>query len=518
VDKPAPVGAGLGTVVGMEGAGEIATAPAVSGLELGRVIARGATSEVWEGVRESDGRRVAVKVARADTESVEAAVREASLTAAAASAHVVPVEACLPCDDGRVALVMPLLRGGSLGMLVAARGFLTAGEVVTVLAPVAGALGRLHAVGVVHGDVSPGNVLLDLDGRPSLADLGLARVVGDEPAAVWGTEGYLAPEVLMGADPSPSSDVYALGALGWLCLTGSPPGPPGLRPELAEVSRAGEEAMALVDVLAAAVAAQPADRPEAAELAWLLYESVEAAPLHLVVGEDDGSAVTYRLRAAASATPATQAPRRRGRHARVRDRPARAPRRAAVLVLAAMVLAGAGVAVVVARAGTDTAAPLTATRAARIPDPSPSPSPRSAAPQGPRDVRAERAAPAEDPEAVLTSLAEARARAWRAGDVGLLGAADAPGSPAHARDAASLGELERAGLRYAGLRYHVEAAETVSTGARRAVLRTFIGTGAYEVVGAGTRTARTATPAEEVFVELWWTDVGWRVAGIGAPR
>ncbi len=120
----------------------------------------------------------------------------------------------MPLPDGRVAVVMPHLLGGAVDALVRHRGHLSPGEVVTVLAPVASALGRLHDLGVVHGDVSPGNVLLDLDGRPVLGDLGLGHVVGDVSPGVWGTDGYVAPEVLLGADPTPASDVYALGRRG----------------------------------------------------------------------------------------------------------------------------------------------------------------------------------------------------------------------------------------------------------------------------------------------------------------
>ena len=135
-----------------------------------------------------------------------------------------------------------------------------------MLAPVASALGRLHDLGVVHGDVSPGNVLLDLDGRPVLGDLGLGHVVGDVSPGVWGTDGYVAPEVLLGGDPTPASDVYALGALGWLCLSGTVPGPPGLRPELRRCPGPGRGPSRSSRALAAAVSADPGDRPGAHEL------------------------------------------------------------------------------------------------------------------------------------------------------------------------------------------------------------------------------------------------------------
>jgi hypothetical protein len=489
-------------------------APVVAGLELGRAIARGATSEVWEAVRVADGRRVAVKVAHADPESVEAAVREASLSGAAASAHVVPVESCLPVGDGRVALVMPLLRGGSLDRLVAARGHLTPGEVVTVLAPVAGALGRLHSLGVVHGDLSPGNVLLDLDGRPFLADLGLGRVVGDAPLAVWGTDGYVAPEVLMGDGPTPGSDVYALGALGWLCLTGSAPGPPGLRPQLAELSRAGEAAARLVEVVDSAVAASPGARPTADELAWALFDAADAAPLHLVRGDDEASAVTYRLRAAAVEPPPRRGGRRRGRHARYGPGPSavlgtlspRAPtRRTGVLAGLVALLAAVGLALAARPAGLpeEAATALPAQQAAA----------EGTSPAAP-DPRLEPDAPDRRPAALLASLAEARAAAWRAADPSLLVAAEVAGSPAHVRDVEAVAELARAGIRYEGLRHEVEVLATVGASRSAAVIRARLGTGRYDVVGPGRRTPRPARRGEVVLVDVGWTRDGWRVTGI----
>ncbi|QIM20676.1 protein kinase [Phycicoccus sp. HDW14] len=305
---------------------ETTSPPQVPGVELGALLGRGGGGEVWEGVLLEGSRPVAVKVTGADAEAAEAAVREASVAARVAAEHVLGVLACTALPDGRVALVMPLMRGGSLAALVRARGHLGPGEVVTVLAPLAGALGRLHAAGVVHGDVSPGNVLLDLDGRPVLADLGVGRVLGEAPAAVWGTPGHLAPEVLMGAEPSPASDVYALGALGWLCLAGEVPGAPGLRPGLASVCRAGSGSEALVAAVEAAVHPRADERPGADELAWLFFGAAEPEPLHLVAGDDDVSAVTYRLRAAAGRAPGPPGAEASGAQAPARGGTGRAPR------------------------------------------------------------------------------------------------------------------------------------------------------------------------------------------------
>ncbi|MGL5817033.1 MAG: protein kinase domain-containing protein [Phycicoccus sp.] len=557
------------TDVAPTGARDHLTPPTVEGVEVGELLAHGGTSEVWAGVRVADGRPVAVKVLHADSEAVELAAREAAVTARAANAHVVAVEAVLPLADGRVALLMPQLRGGPLGRVVRARGHLGAGEVVTVLAPVASALGRLHAMGVVHGDVSPGNVLLDLDGRPVLADLGLGRVLGEMSPGVWGTEGYVAPEILLGADPSPAADVYAVGALGWLCLSGAVPGPPGLRPPLHHVSRAGEGSTAVVEVIEAAVDADPAARPDADALAWALFQAAEPAPLDLVRGDDETSAVTFRLRAAAGRPPEPRPSRRAGprhpRHARVRSRtttPRRVPRarlrsavgtvrprlgrwfatagrRRLLSAITAATLLGGGTATMVGVTRVDAqgqatareSAQATARESAQATAPesgraialesgratareSGRPAPGRSTP-GSRpvdaDPRRDLSAPAVRPAVLLSTLAEARARAWREARPDLLDAAFAPGSPASKRDRAAVSDLASAGLRYVGLEYRVSSATTAANGPERAIVRATVGTGPYTVTGHGSTTSRPAVAGSSLLVDLVHTSQGWRV-------
>ena len=103
----------------------------------------------------------------------------------------------------RVALVLELLAGGSLAALLARRGRLRPGEVVTAIAPVAAALAHAHENGVVHGDLSPGNIVFTGDGRPVLTDLGVARVLG-ETAAAEVTPAYVDPTVARGGAPGPA--------------------------------------------------------------------------------------------------------------------------------------------------------------------------------------------------------------------------------------------------------------------------------------------------------------------------
>src|SRR6185312_11037127 len=91
-------------------------------------------------------------------ETGAAAYRESALLAGGRHEHVLQTHGQVATDRGP-GLLLEYAAGGSLAALVAARGPLTVGEAVTVLAPVASAIDYLHGTGVVHGDVSPGNVL-----------------------------------------------------------------------------------------------------------------------------------------------------------------------------------------------------------------------------------------------------------------------------------------------------------------------------------------------------------------------
>ena len=166
---------------------------------------------------------------------VEQAAREAGVLAGLDHPHVVRLHAATALADGTLALVLDLVDGGSYAAVVTARGHLHPGELVTALSPVSRAVAHLHALGVVHADLSPGNVLFTREGRPMVSDLGVARLFGERPETLHGTEGFTAPEVLMGEQPTPASDVYAIGALAWFGLTGVAPELPAERPELGSV-------------------------------------------------------------------------------------------------------------------------------------------------------------------------------------------------------------------------------------------------------------------------------------------
>ncbi len=177
--------------------------PVVPGYALTEVIGRGASSTVWSARSVESQQLVAVKVTSPsghDPEDVvRIAAREQAILQRVSSEHVVRLHETLPLEDGSVALVLDLADAGSLQDLVTIRGALDLGEIVTIFTPVATTLGELHAGGVVHSDLSPGNILFTHSGKPMLSDYDGARLVGEQhPHTVSGTRGFVAPEVYRG--------------------------------------------------------------------------------------------------------------------------------------------------------------------------------------------------------------------------------------------------------------------------------------------------------------------------------
>jgi serine/threonine protein kinase len=171
-------------------------------------------------------------------------------------------------------IVTRYVPGTSLDEMVRTRGPLSGPGLRRLAHGTAEALAAIHAAGVVHRDLKPGNVMLSED-RPVVIDFGIAQL-GDatrltETGLVMGTPGYLAPEVIEGQPSSPASDVHSWGATLAFAATGRPPFGSGsyesifFRIVSGQVDLAGVPA-ALVPLLTAALARDPAHRPTAG---WL---------------------------------------------------------------------------------------------------------------------------------------------------------------------------------------------------------------------------------------------------------
>ncbi|WBB76653.1 serine/threonine-protein kinase [Micromonospora sp. WMMD1128] len=252
-------------------------------------IGRGGTAIVWRAVDELLGRTVAVKLLdsdAADDRWWRAAVR-AEARAAARLNHA-NVAAVYDYGEARTAglrrlpfLVLEYVEGETLADALRRDGALDWPRAVRVCAEVAAGVAAVHAAGLVHRDLKPGNVLLSPAG-PKLVDLGIALAVGADTVngrgEIRGTPAYMAPEQLLGEVAVPASDVYALGLLLTECLTGRRP----VRPD--EPERDDHLADLPVDGVPDAVdglrraclAPQAGDRPTADEVARRLGATVAA--------------------------------------------------------------------------------------------------------------------------------------------------------------------------------------------------------------------------------------------------
>ena len=150
-------------------------------------------------------------------------LREARTAARLSHPHIVPVYAAL--EGEHAGIVMACIDGESLDARLRRRGALRPAEAERLLREVAWALAYAHASGVIHRDLTPGNLLIEREGgRTLLADFGLATVGGDDAGRpAFGTPGYLAPEVIRGEPADARSDLYALGVIGYTALAGRPP-------------------------------------------------------------------------------------------------------------------------------------------------------------------------------------------------------------------------------------------------------------------------------------------------------
>ncbi len=195
-----------------------------AGYKLIRSLGEGTYGVVWLAEEESTGIRVAIKFfahgAGRRWELLQEEVRQlAALDLAQGIVHLKDAVA----DADPPYYVMSFAEGGSLAQRLE-KGPLPAREATAIFRDVVHALAYVHAHGIRHCDLKPGNILLDQMGRPLVADFGQAHLSDDATPAL-GTFFYMAPEQadLAGRIPDTRWDVYGLGALFYAMLTGEPP-------------------------------------------------------------------------------------------------------------------------------------------------------------------------------------------------------------------------------------------------------------------------------------------------------
>jgi hypothetical protein len=237
----------------------------------------GANGTVWAAREEVTGAPVALRLLPLpDPAARERARRQVAMLTAVDHPHVLPLLGVVDVP-GALVLVLERAEGGSLDNLLAARGTLGPGEVVTACAPVAQALAELHAHGIVHGHVAPDSVLFSADGRPMLANLGAAASPhgqGNERSRI------VPPELQAGYRPQPGSDVYGLAAVAVRALTGYVPNQAVILPGIPPATQSA---------LAQAMHPDPDRRPAAESLANALFVLADPEPVILAA---DSAAVS----------------------------------------------------------------------------------------------------------------------------------------------------------------------------------------------------------------------------------
>jgi serine/threonine-protein kinase len=278
--------------------------------------------EVYEAADPVLDRTVAVKVLRpalaGDVRSGARFEREARTAARLSHPRIVAVFDAGRHDD-RVFIVMEHVAGSTLVEALRRHGTIAPATAASIAADVADALAHAHERGVVHRDVTPGNVMLDRDGRAKVLDFGIARAAQRVPSStsVHGTIAYAAPEVLAGQHGDQRVDVYGLGAVLYELLTGNPPfrGGDGDIDRRLNVRRPvpvrgwnaalPEDLDALVQRL---VAYEPTDRPSELEAVARTLREIAASPTAavtapLINGSDNRVAEPLRAHEAVSSTP-----------------------------------------------------------------------------------------------------------------------------------------------------------------------------------------------------------------------
>ncbi len=197
----------------------------IPGYKLQRFIGSGAYGEVWSATDLKTSRRVAVKFyTRRSGAGVQQLMREVEkLLAVTSDARYVVQLFDVGWDSDPPYYVMDYIENGSLEDRLKSGNGMPASEAIELFQEVATGMQHLHSKGILHCDLKPGNVLLDQDNNPRVADFGQSRLKTDQTPAL-GTLFYMAPEQAdMDAMPDAGWDVYGLGALLFSMLTGKPP-------------------------------------------------------------------------------------------------------------------------------------------------------------------------------------------------------------------------------------------------------------------------------------------------------
>jgi Protein kinase domain len=310
----------------------------VSGYRVERLLGAGGMGAVYEATQLSLDRTVALKILAPHLSEDEAFRerfrREGVIQASLDHPHIVPI---YEAGSSRVGLfiAMKLVRGSNLKQILGGRP-IPPDRILTIVRPVADALTTAHEAGLIHRDVKPQNILVDVGDYSYLADFGLTKAPSEasltRPGQHVGTVDYISPEQIRDDEATPQSDVYALGAVLYECFSGVVPfrrdtqvaviyahlqeSPPSLRQYCPQLPPAVEAA------IRKAMAKDPSERHQSpSQLVRDLSEALGSGAIRFTAvpqvapARDDGAAeltiVDELADAAASVAEASQPDRRK---------------------------------------------------------------------------------------------------------------------------------------------------------------------------------------------------------------
>jgi formylglycine-generating enzyme required for sulfatase activity/dienelactone hydrolase len=252
---------------------------------LERQLGAGGMANVFLAHDLKHGREVAIKVLKselAQSITAERFLREIGITARLNHPHILPLLDSGAAGDGEfLYYVMPVATGESLRQRLARSGAMAVAESIRCAIEVTEALTSAHAMGIVHRDIKPDNVLLS-GGHAVVVDFGIAKAIGDarDTSALTmdgvsiGTPVYMAPEQAAGEhDVDHRADIYAVGAMLWEMCAGAPPFSGTLqqivasklsKPAPSLATKCPTAPAALVDLVARCLTIEPGARPQTA--------------------------------------------------------------------------------------------------------------------------------------------------------------------------------------------------------------------------------------------------------------
>ncbi len=298
--------------------------------QLTERIAIGGMGEVWKARDKVLGRVVAIKILKEEYSGdpaflnrFRAEARHTALLNHEGIANVFDYGE----EGGSAYLVMELVPGQPLSAVIEREGVLSPDRALSIIGQTATALAVAHRQGLVHRDVKPGNILVLPDGRVKITDFGIARLADQVPLTatgqVMGTAQYLAPEQATGQQATGSSDIYALGVIGYELLAGRRPfsGESQIAIALAQVNDAPPPLPEHIPhpvraLIASMLAKDPSDRPADAESLSRAVDAIrsgsiraaEAAVPGMLLFGGDAEATAAVPRQDTAATRAVPAP------------------------------------------------------------------------------------------------------------------------------------------------------------------------------------------------------------------